>query len=90
MSQRELANRLGVEQATVAVALRRLEAAGFVSRRPAPEDARVRLTLLTEDGREALSHIDRAWREAEKVLTDALSPQELQALRTLLHKVSYR
>lgn len=87
MSQRELADRLAVEQATVAVALRRLEAGGFVTRRPAADDGRVRLVFLTPNGREALPHIDRAWREAESVLSEPLSPPELGALRELLDKV---
>lgn len=90
MSQRELADRLGVEQATVGVALRRLEAGGFVTRRSAAEDGRVRLVFLTPTGRDALPHIDRAWREAESVLSEPLSPRELGALRELLDKVCGR
>lgn len=90
MSQRELADRLGVEQATAGVALRRLEAGGFVSRRPAAGDGRVRLVFLTPSGHEALPHIDRAWREAESVLTDRLSSSELRELHELLNKVCGR
>ena len=90
LSQRELADRLGVEQATVGVAVRRLEAGGFLARRPAPEDGRVRLVYMTSAGREALPHIDRAWREAESVLAEPLSPTELRHLRELLNKVCGR
>lgn len=90
LSQRELADRLRVEQATVGMALRRLEAGGFVARRPAPEDGRVRLVCLTPAGREALPHIDRAWREAEVVLAEPLSPRQLRELHELLNKVCGR
>lgn len=86
MSQRELADRLGVEQATVGVALRRLEAGGFITRRSAPEDARVRLVLLTPSGRAALPLVDRAWGEAESVLTEHLTPVEARELHRLLEK----
>ena len=90
MSQRELADRLEVEQATVGMALRRLEAGGFVVRRPAPEDGRVRLVFLTSAGRASLDHIDRAWRDAESALTQALSPSQLTILRKLLDRVCSR
>lgn len=90
MSQRELADRLGVEQATVGVALRRLEAGGFVARRPAPEDGRVRLVYVTPAGREALPLIERAWREAEAVLAEPLSPAQLRELHDLLRRVCGR
>lgn len=90
LSQCELAGRLGIEQATVGVALRRLEAGGFLTRRPAPEDGRVRLVFLASAGRDALPHIDRSWREAESVLTEPLSPAELGELRKLLDKVCAR
>lgn len=88
ISQRELADRLGVEQATVGVALRRLESGGFVQRRPAQDDARVRATFLTQRGRDALPHIDAAWREAEAVLVGRLSPRQAQQLRELLTAVT--
>ncbi len=88
VSQRELAARLGVEQPTVGVALRRLEAAGFVQRRPAPHDGRVRLVFLTPQGRVALPHVHRAWQDAEQVVTGRLSVPQARQLRTLLTTVS--
>ncbi|MBA2316672.1 MAG: MarR family transcriptional regulator [Euzebyales bacterium] len=88
MSQRQLADRLGVEQPTVGIALRRLEAAGFVQRRPAPDDARVRLVALTEQGRQTLQTIHSAWTAAEGLLTDRLTAKELGQLRRLLTAVT--
>lgn len=87
MPQRELADRLGVEQATVGVALRRLESAGFVQRRPASDDGRVRLVLLAPRGREVLPHVHAAWREAERVLANPLTASQLRELRALLGAV---
>ncbi|HEX5595050.1 MAG TPA: MarR family transcriptional regulator [Micromonosporaceae bacterium] len=84
VSQRELADRLGVEQATVGVALRRLESGGFVQRRAAVDDARVRAVFLTERGRDALPAIYAAWREAETALFGRLSAQQAEQLRKLL------
>lgn len=84
LSQRELADRLEVEQATVGVALRRMEGAGFVRRRPAPDDARVRQVVLTEQGRAALPRIHDAWRHAEAALTRDLSSTQVLDLHRIL------
>jgi DNA-binding MarR family transcriptional regulator len=88
MSQRQLADRLGVEQPTVGIALRRLEAAGFVQRRQAPEDARVRLVALSDRGRATLPSIHAAWRDAERVLTERLNRGQLHDLRKLLTAIT--
>ena len=87
LSQRELADRLGVEQATVGMALRRLESAGFVRRRPAADDARVRNALLTEKGEAALYDIQDAWRAAEEMLTGRLIGRQATELRRALMSV---
>ncbi len=84
LSQRELADRLEVEQATVAVALRRMESAGFVQRRPAPHDGRIRQVVLTEQGQAALPHVHDAWRDAEAVLARNLTSTQMVRLHRIL------
>lgn len=84
LSQRELADRLKVEQATVGVALRRLESAGFVRRQVSAEDARVRHAVLTEQGVGVLDAIRKAWHDAEHVLTSRLSDRRADELRRSL------
>ena len=51
LTQRELVNRLGIEQATVANSLSRMERDGLIERRPDDQDARLRRTWLTERGK---------------------------------------
>lgn len=87
LSQRELADRLNIEQATVGVALRRLEFAGFVRRRPASDDARVRNALLTGKGEAALVDIQDAWADAEQIFTAVLSAPRVTDLRQALTSV---
>lgn len=41
MSQRELADELHIQRATVTIMLQKMERAGFVDRRPDPEDQRI-------------------------------------------------
>ncbi|KRC34254.1 MULTISPECIES: MarR family winged helix-turn-helix transcriptional regulator [Oerskovia] len=48
---------LGVSPATISGIVDRLEAAGMASRRPDPEDGRVRLVAATERGAEAVRSI---------------------------------
>src|SRR5260221_6957621 len=51
LPQVEITRRLGVEPASVSKAIERLEMAGFIQRRPDPEDARANCIFLTEQGR---------------------------------------
>jgi MarR family transcriptional regulator for hemolysin len=57
-SQTELAQLLGVEDATMVTTLDRLVAAGMVERGPSPVDRRVKLVVVTAPGR-ALA--ERVW-----------------------------
>jgi len=50
MSQIELANRLGVEGATMVSMIDRLVRAQLVTREPSPSDRRIKLIVLTEAG----------------------------------------
>ena len=47
MTQRDLALRVGVEQATMAATLKRMERDGLITRHPHPEDHRAQLIVLT-------------------------------------------
>ena len=53
LTQRQLVDRLDIEQATVANTLARMERDGLIRRTANPEDARSRLVALTEKGRAA-------------------------------------
>jgi MarR family transcriptional regulator for hemolysin len=75
LSQSELADRLGVEGATMVAMVDRLVKAGFIVRQPCPSDRRINRVVLTEEGnrlfetvrteaaavrKELLANIDRA------------------------------
>jgi DNA-binding MarR family transcriptional regulator len=51
LTQKELVERVGIEQATMANTLARMERDGLVCRRRDPKDGRIRHTWLTESGR---------------------------------------
>lgn len=88
--QSALAVALGIEPPTVHRTVGRLEAAGFVERRPDPDDARASLTLLTARGEQACVEIDRIWHEADRWIAETLTPREATELQRLLTAVAAR
>lgn len=52
LTQRQLIDRVGIEQATMANTLARMERDGLVERRPHPTDRRAQQVFLTEDARQ--------------------------------------
>jgi MarR family transcriptional regulator for hemolysin len=57
LSQRELARQLGVDGATLVATIDRLAAGGLVERMPSPHDRRVKLVVLTGQGRELAARV---------------------------------
>jgi DNA-binding MarR family transcriptional regulator len=86
LSQRELVERLGIEQSTVAKTVRRLEAGGFVRREPDADDRRVSRVRLTEPGRAVRSDVEGMWRRVDEDFGDGLTPVERDRLVALLGK----
>jgi DNA-binding MarR family transcriptional regulator len=87
LSQRRLAERLGVEQATISIMLRRMEKAGLVRRRTDQADARVTRVCATRKGRSLVAPIQRLWREQERNLLKGLTDEDKQTLEKLLTRV---
>ncbi|WP_323143786.1 MarR family winged helix-turn-helix transcriptional regulator [Massilia phyllosphaerae] len=78
MSQRALADLVGVEGPSMVSMLDRLERDGFVTRAPCPNDRRVKLAHLTDAGRTVY---DEVRKEAEAFRTKLLGGMDQQALR---------
>ncbi len=71
LTQKQLVERLDVEQATIANTLARMERDGLVRRKPHPEDARAQQVWLTDRARQLR---DPATEAALAQNTDALAP----------------
>lgn len=84
LSQSELAELLEVEKATAGRLIDRLEANGWVERRPDPADRRVNRIYMTAEG----ERIDRIMRPISRAMVEeelsALSPAERERLVDLL------
>ena len=86
----QLAERLSCVKSNITQLVDRLEADGFVARKPDPNDRRSRLAVMTPAGRKASKAGMRLYRDAERELQGQLTADEAHQLATLLEKVGKR
>jgi MarR family transcriptional regulator for hemolysin len=89
-TQAALAAELGVEAPTVARLLSRLEAAGYVERRPAAGDRRLKVVHLTARARAEAARIDRVAADLRGELMAGLDSTEFEAAFRILLEVRRR
>jgi MarR family transcriptional regulator, organic hydroperoxide resistance regulator len=77
----DLARRLGVQPATITKMLQRMEKAGFIERRPDPDDQRVSRVYLTEAGRSVQAGVQQVWRQLEAEAFAGFTLEERVLLR---------
>lgn len=82
-----LAVRLGVKAPTMTRTIGRMEAQGFLERRPDEDDARLTKVYLTEPGRNRLQTIAEAGQHSEKLATRGLTDKQVRTLMKLLRAV---
>lgn len=87
LSQRELAERIGLEGPTLTRHLDRMEAEGLIVRRRDPHDRRVWRIEPTAAGRRLYERLRRTADRLERTLTSGLEAAEIQALRDLLTRL---
>jgi DNA-binding MarR family transcriptional regulator len=88
LSQRALAERLGILPSRLVALVDELEARGLVERRDDPDDRRNYALHLSEAGRAILGDIGRVARAHGESLCSALSEEERQQLATLLKRIA--
>lgn len=86
--QRELSTRLGYDPSAIVSLVDDLEKLGFVERRPAPEDRRSRIVVLTDSGRGFLRDTDEAGQRVTDELLDPLGVDERATLQALLLRIA--
>ena len=86
--QQELADLVGADKAAAARALARLEAAGYVVRRPDAKDGRAVRVDLTPRGRALRPRLEQAAENSIKSFTAGLTDTEHGELRRLLAKMA--
>lgn len=87
LSQKQLVVRLGIEQATMANTLNRMERDGLITRRKDPEDRRSQQVWLTDQARALRDPAIAAAEGVNRDLLSALTPDEAGQLLALMRKV---
>lgn len=87
LTQRELAERLGVSPAAVTTSLKSLEKRGYIHREPEPGDARRNRVTLTEEGRRAVETCAGCFQRVNDRMARGLSAEEKEQIRVLLRKM---
>ena len=90
MSQAELASRLNIEAPTMARLLDRLAADGWIERRAATNDRRIKTVHLLPKASSVIKQIDRTMNATRDEILGGLSKTELRACIVTLQKVRAR
>ncbi|MEV4460311.1 MarR family winged helix-turn-helix transcriptional regulator [Microbispora sp. NPDC049633] len=88
MSQNKLAAAVGIDMSTMTKSLQRLERSGLVSRAPSPANRRVSVVSTTPKGDALRPEIRRVEDELHRRMSDGLTPEEVETLRSLLAVVT--
>jgi len=88
MTQKEIANRIGIEAPTIVPIIDKLEEQGIVLRTPDPNDRRNNLIFLTDKSEEKWELIIECALELEKVSHQGLSVQEIEIAKKILRRIA--
>ncbi|HOJ89117.1 MAG: MarR family winged helix-turn-helix transcriptional regulator [Pseudothermotoga sp.] len=87
ITQNEIADKLNVRAATVAIMLRRMERAGLIQKRQDENDRRVQHVYLTEKGKNICGILKERAERIEQIAMQGFSESERQELVKLLDRV---
>jgi MarR family transcriptional regulator for hemolysin len=87
LTQKALAERAAVEQATMTATLTRMERDGLVSRRPNPEDGRSTLVALTPLALGKLPAVAEATATINALVLEQLTPEERSQFFALIGRI---
>lgn len=87
LSQEQICDRLKIDRAPVARAVRMLESGGYITRTVSADDKRQNQLYSTEKGRQIYSDINIIVKEYEAGLLNGLTGIEKDVMKNLLEKV---
>ena len=87
LTHTELARHLQVQPATMTRMLQRMEKAGFVERRPDPDDQRVSRVYLTAAGRAVQGDVRQVWHRLEEEAFAGFSLEERDLMRQFFERI---
>jgi DNA-binding MarR family transcriptional regulator len=87
VDQRTLARSIGLDTSTTAGVIDRLEARGLMQRHASPQDRRVRLLSLTDEGRGLLQAVEPDMLQAQQRILQPLPAAERSQFMRMLRKL---
>lgn len=87
IDQTTLARQIAVDKTNMVDVLERMRKRGLIRRRTSSKDRRVRLTALTDEGRQVLDGIDERAERAHRRTIEDLTADEQRTLMALMTKI---
>ena len=87
-SQKEIADRMNVSSATIAVSLKKLEKGGYISKEMDDTDNRLNQITLTDKGKKVVEQSKQIFQTLNYKVFDDFEHKELEDLSELLHKLN--
>ena len=84
LSQRQLAQKIGITPPSMTVTVRKLEELGFIHKEPDEKDQRIIRIRLSEAGKECIEKLKSIMDEVEEILYQGFSVEEKLLFRRLL------
>jgi DNA-binding MarR family transcriptional regulator len=88
LSQRELAEQLGMHASRLVALMDEMETLGLATREVSSSDRRIHTLRITPKGTETLREIGRVAQEHNQMLASSLSEGERETLRSLLERIA--
>ena len=86
--QKEIAQKLEISSAAVAVTLNKLEAAELIVRHPSFDDARMNYITITDKGNEILKATKEMFRTIDEKSFEGITDEEMETMDRLLEKMT--
>lgn len=87
LSQREIAEKLEISPAAVAMSLKKMESNGLISREAAKDDGRVNHIAVSELGRSIISESERIFYEVDNAMLNGISADKLGVFEEVLEAI---
>jgi MarR family transcriptional regulator for hemolysin len=87
MIQSELAERLEMGKAATGTMIDLLQADGLVERVPSPSDRRVRIVVITDEGREIVARAEEKTADIRRVIREGITKEERHLVIDILERM---
>lgn len=87
-SQKELADKLEISTATIAISLKKLEKGGYVVRATDANDTRYNQVVITEKGKKVVKQSKQIFKDIDEKMFDGFSEEEINRFMEYVNRLS--